>query len=127
MPKANLLSVEPQLFVTDIRKTCNFFTGKLGFSVVFTSGDPPFYGQVRRDHIELNLRHVDTPLLDGNRRDGEALLSASVVVDDVAALFREFEMAGVDFFRQLKKEAWGAVTFIVKDPDGNLLLFAGVS
>jgi hypothetical protein len=25
----------------------------------------------------------------------------------------------------LRKEPWGAETFIVKDPDGNLLLFAG--
>jgi len=25
----------------------------------------------------------------------------------------------------LRKERWGAETFIVKDPDGNLLLFAG--
>ena len=28
-------------------------------------------------------------------------------------------------FQTLRKEPWGAETFIVKDPDGNLLLFAG--
>jgi hypothetical protein len=27
-------------------------------------------------------------------------------------------------FQTLRKEPWGAETFIVKDPDGNLLLFA---
>jgi hypothetical protein len=27
--------------------------------------------------------------------------------------------------RPLKREPWGAHTFIVRDPDGNLLLFAG--
>ena len=25
----------------------------------------------------------------------------------------------------LKQETWGATTFVVKDPDGNLILFAG--
>jgi hypothetical protein len=29
------------------------------------------------------------------------------------------------FFQTLRKEPWGAKTFIVKDPDGNLLLFSG--
>jgi hypothetical protein len=32
---------------------------------------------------------------------------------------------GVTFAQTLRREPWGAKTFIVKDPDGNLLLFAG--
>jgi len=31
----------------------------------------------------------------------------------------------VRFHQELKTEPWGARTFIVKDPDGNLILFAG--
>jgi hypothetical protein len=31
----------------------------------------------------------------------------------------------VTFAQPLQREPWGAKTFIVKDPDGNLLLFAG--
>ena len=56
------------------------------------------------------------------------LLSADMGVDtheEIEELFREFQAAGVTFFQTLRKEAWGAMTFIVKDPDGNLLLFAG--
>jgi hypothetical protein len=41
------------------------------------------------------------------------------------ALFLEFQNAGVTFFQSLKREPWGARDFIVRDPDGNLLLFAG--
>jgi|SRR6266567_2655459 len=36
-----------------------------------------------------------------------------------------FEAAGVAFFQTLRREPWGAKNFIIKDPDGNLLLFAG--
>ncbi len=43
----------------------------------------------------------------------------------IKQLFLEFQAAGVTFFQTLRKEPWGAQTFIVKDPDGNLLLFAG--
>jgi uncharacterized glyoxalase superfamily protein PhnB len=35
--------------------------------------------------------------------------------------------AGVEFHQPLKPEPWGARTFIVRDPDGNLILFAGRS
>ena len=45
--------------------------------------------------------------------------------DEIKQLYLEFQTAGVSFFQTLRKEPWGAKTFIVKDPDGNLLLFAG--
>lgn len=42
--KPVLASAEPQLFVSDIEASCDFFTGKLGFTLVFLYGEPPFYG-----------------------------------------------------------------------------------
>jgi uncharacterized glyoxalase superfamily protein PhnB len=44
---------------------------------------------------------------------------------EIKRLFLDYQAAGVDFFRPLKLESWGAQNFIVRDPDGNLLLFAG--
>jgi catechol 2,3-dioxygenase-like lactoylglutathione lyase family enzyme len=117
-----------QLFVADIEASCDFFTGKLGFSVVFVYGTPPFYAQVRRDSGLLNLRCVDRPVIDPQLRDRESLLAADMGLatsEDIKQLFLEFRAAGVTFFQTLRKEPWGAKTFIVKDPDGNLLLFAG--
>ena len=123
-----LTSVEAELFVADIKASCAFFTGKLGFSVVFTYGEPPFYGQVKRDKAAINLRLVCEPVYVGDIREREELLGASMTVDSAAEikqLFLQYQTAGVDFFRPLKQEPWGARTFIVRDPDGNLLLFAG--
>ena len=117
-----------ELFVADIKASCDFFTRKLGFSVVFVYGEPPFYAQVRRDRGLLNLKHMDRPVIDPQLRDRESLLSADMGLDtheEIEQLFREFQAAGVTFFQTLRKEPWGAQTFIVKDPDGNLLLFAG--
>jgi NAD(P)-dependent dehydrogenase (short-subunit alcohol dehydrogenase family) len=34
------------------------------------------------------------------------------------------QAAGVEFVQPLRSEPWGARTFVVRDPDGNLLLFA---
>jgi len=122
--KPVLGSAEPHLFVSDIKASCDFFTEKLGFSIIFVYGEPPFYAQVARDGARLNLRHVDAPLIDPAMRAREDLLSASINVDDVKPLYLEFQAAGVAFHQTLRKEPWGATTFIVRDPDGNLLLFA---
>ena len=121
-------AIAAQLFVADIKASCGFFTQKLGFSIVFTYGEPPFYAQVKRDRALLNLKCVDYPVIDPALRDRESLLSADMGVDthaEINQLFLEFQAAGITFFQTLRKEPWGAATFIVKDPDGNLLLFAG--
>ena len=117
-----------QLFVSDITASCDFFTQKLGFSIVFVYGEPPFYAQVKRDRGLLNLKCVDYPVIDPQLRDRESLLSADMALEthnEIKQLFLEFQTAGVRFFQTLRKEPWGANTFIVKDPDGSLLLFAG--
>ena len=122
MPR--LTAAEPQLYVRDIAASCAFYSQKLGFSVAFVYGDPPFYGQVVRDGVRLNLRHIDDPVIDSGRRDREQLLTATITFTDSELLYREYQAAGVEFAQALRAEAWGARTFIVRDPDGNLILFA---
>jgi catechol 2,3-dioxygenase-like lactoylglutathione lyase family enzyme len=123
--KPTLLGAEPQLFVADIAVSYAFYTRQLGFSVAFTYGDPPFYGQVFRDGARLNLRHLAKPTIDPQLRVKEDLLSASITLDDARPLFLEYQAAGMTFHQALRTEPWGARTFIVRDPDGNLILFSG--
>jgi catechol 2,3-dioxygenase-like lactoylglutathione lyase family enzyme len=126
--KATIVGVEPQLFVTDIKRSCEFFREKLGFSLVFSYGKPPYYAQVGRDAACLNLRYVERAVIEATVREQEELLSASMTVataDEIKLLFLEFQSAGAAFHQTLKKQPWGARNFVVRDPDGNLLLFAG--
>jgi catechol 2,3-dioxygenase-like lactoylglutathione lyase family enzyme len=126
--KATIVGAEPQLFVTDINRSCDFFCEKLGFTLVFSYGSPPYYAQVCRDAARLNLRFVEQTVIESTVRNREELLSVSMTVataDEIKLLFLEFRSAGVAFHQSLKKQPWGAKNFIVKDPDGNLLLFAG--
>jgi catechol 2,3-dioxygenase-like lactoylglutathione lyase family enzyme len=127
-PRPILNSIEAQLFVADIKSSCDFYTNKLGFAVAFIYGDPPYYGQVFRDNARLNLRLVGEPVFVDGIREREHLLSASITVesaDEVRQLFLSYQAAEVRFSQALKKEPWGARAFIVRDPDGNLILFAG--
>ncbi len=118
----------PCLFVSDIRAACAFFTLKLGFVEDFVHGDPPFYAQVKRDGATLALRRVEGQVFADDIRVREDLLAAILTLDRPEAikhLFRNYQAVGVPFHQPLRKEPWGARTFIVQDPDGNLLLFAG--
>lgn len=129
-PSVALLMTEAQLFVTDFAASCQFFTSKMGFAVAFAYGEPPFYGQVKRDNAILNIRHVDEPVFVGDIREREQLLSASITVNspgELRELFLEYESADVSFHQPLRHEPWGARTFVVRDPDGNLLLFSAPS
>ena len=126
--KATIVNAEPQLLVTDIERSCEFFCEKLGFSVVFSYGKPSYYAQVSRDAARLNLRCVDRPVIESTVRVREELLSVSMTVataNEIKLLFLEFQSTGVTFQQTLKKQPWGAKNFVVKDPDENLLLFAG--
>lgn len=126
--KAIIVGAEPQLLVADIKRSCDFFCEKLGFSLVFSYGNPASYAQVGRDAARLNLRHVEGPVIASMSRDHEELLSVSMTVataGEIKLLFHEFQSAGVTFHQKLEKQPWGASNFVVKDPDGNLLLFAG--
>lgn len=126
--KAVIIAAEPQLFVADIKSSCDFFASKLGFAVGFTYGEPPFFAQVGRDGARINLRCVEQPVIDPELRDREQLLSAALTVataGEITQLFLEFQATGAVFFQTIKREPWGAKNFIVSDIDGNLLLFAG--
>lgn len=121
-----ILAAEPQLFVSDIEAACRFYVDRLGFAIAFRHGEPAFYAQVARGGARLNLRSVKGPVFDAGfrAREGDAL-SATLTLADAEPLFVEYQAAGVAFHQSLRTEPWGARTFIVRDPDGNLIAFAG--
>ena len=105
--------------------SAEFYRDKLGFAIDFLHGHPPFYCSVIRDGACIHLRFVHEPAFTSGLREREGLLSAFLAVDNVKGLFAEYKAAGVGFVQMLKKEPWGGSAFIVHDPDGNWILFAG--
>lgn len=123
---SQLLLAKPCLMVSDVRAACSFYEEKLGFGIAFLYGEPPFYAEILRDGVQLSIRHIDGEdrLPVPERRRKEELLSATILVDGVKPLFQAYLEAGVPFFQKLRTEPWGRSSFIVEDPDGNLLAFS---
>lgn len=115
-----------QVFVTDFAASLAFYRDTLGFDVVFTYGEPPFYGEVARGNAAFNLRHVDETPFVADRRDTEQSLSVAIATTDAKTLFLMYQEAGVDFQERLRTKPWGADEFVVRDPDGNLILFGSL-
>lgn len=116
----------PVVFVSNVEAMADYFRDKLGFQVDFLHGQPAFYGSVSRGGARLHLRFVHAPVITAEVRGREKdLLSAYLEVEHIKSLFAEYQAAGVEFAQSLKKEPWGASSFIVLDLDGNWIYFSG--
>jgi catechol 2,3-dioxygenase-like lactoylglutathione lyase family enzyme len=113
----------PVLFVRDVAAAAAFYEGKLGFDIDFLHGKPPFYGSVSRDRARLHLRFVhQTNFTELAGREGSLIL-AMIEVENVKALFQEYEARRVDFVQRLVRQPWGGLEFHVRDLDGNVISF----
>src|SRR5215207_2451478 len=100
---AVIIASEPQLFVSDVEAASAFYVGKLGFKVVLSYGQPPFWAQVARDGGCLNLRSVELPVFDSGFRSREPdAVSATLTLDEAEPLFLEYQKAGVAFRQTLR-------------------------
>jgi uncharacterized glyoxalase superfamily protein PhnB len=124
-PMVRLARAVPVVFAADVRRSAAFYRDALGFSIVFLHGEPPFYGSVSRDGACLHLKFVHEPVLVAGAQDRDGLITAFIEVEHVKALYAEYVDKGVTFRQALQKQAWGGHDFIVRDPDGNFLCFAG--
>jgi catechol 2,3-dioxygenase-like lactoylglutathione lyase family enzyme len=122
--RPELVRAQPQIQVTDMARAVAFYRDRLGFSVAYLYGEPPYYGLVVRDGVGLNLRHVDTLAFDPATCHRETILAATIVVRQAKALFLAYKEAGLEFHQAYREQPWNAHDFVVADPDGNLIHFA---
>jgi uncharacterized glyoxalase superfamily protein PhnB len=120
-------SAVPVFFVRDVARAAAFYRETLGFAVDFLYGAPPFYGSVSRGDARLHLRCVHEPNFAALAAREDALILATIEVDDLKALFDEFAGRGADLPQKVTTQAWGGTDFHARDPDGNVISFVQFS
>ncbi len=118
---AKLINIVPQFLVLDLQAACSFYVEKLGFRVAFTYGD--FYAGVERDGIMIHLKLSDTPDPSRQAKQREDHLDVYITVEDVTALYAEYQSRGVRFAQPLEAKPWGMREFVVWDNSGFILHF----
>lgn len=121
-----LLQAKPCLWVGDVGRSLVFFEDQLEFSVDFAYGEPPFYAEVEKDGVRFAIRLVDPELVDmgHDERRRDDVYNAFVMVELAKPLFQRYVTNDVPFYQKLRTEPWGSRSFIIEDPDGNLIGFA---
>jgi uncharacterized glyoxalase superfamily protein PhnB len=107
--------INPILCVSDVTDAVAYYTTRLGFSHGFLWGDPPTFGSVTRDGLDVMF------CLNGQGQQG---MWFSIWVDDVDALYLEFADSGADVRQPPIDLPWGVREMNVADPDGHRIRFS---
>jgi uncharacterized glyoxalase superfamily protein PhnB len=108
----------PVLAVDNLTESIEYYREKLGFTVDFTWGDPPYYAVAKRgDAVSIHL---------SEREDTSAPIPPAYVyvfVSGVDALYEEYESKGVEIFQPPQDMDYGMREFDVHDLSGHFLTF----
>jgi uncharacterized glyoxalase superfamily protein PhnB len=106
----------PVLNVASVSAAIGYYVDKLGFDKQWDWGDPPTFGCVRRDEVEIFL----------SQEGADAGTTAvSIFVQDVDALHEDYKRRGAIIRRPPTDMPWGVRRMDVQDPDGNQLGMTG--
>ena len=115
---AELTDVRFTLAVPDLAKSTDYYTSVLGLRIDF---EAPGWSFLSRGRFRVMLGECTdaTPLADL----GDHSWYGYVTVSDAAALFAEYQRAGVEFTQQLSDKPWGMREFGIRTIDGHRLMF----
>ena len=105
---ANLSRIAPELPVSSLKESIDYYEQKLGFQLVTQLSD---YAIVERDNVAIHL------FQDGARK--HTPVGVHIFTPDLEALHAEFEQRGAHLSQKILHKPWGNRDFRVKDVFGN--------
>ena len=112
--------MSPQLVVTDLERSIEFYTKKLGFDLDFRFED--FYSGITKDGYSIHLKAGNPTMEERKSRKSNQDLDIVFSVDNIEHLSEEFSAKFVEFIQPLRNMPYGK-EFYVADPDGYILGF----
>lgn len=126
----NFNKLIPELSVTDINKTREFYVDILGFKICYERPEDKFIF-VEKDGNQIMLEQIN-----GNWNVGKMEypfgrgINFEMTISDVDAVYERIEKAGIKLFRKMEVKDYECgdeivhqKQFLVQDPDGYLLRF----
>ncbi len=110
---SELQRIAPELPVSDLRSSLDYYEAKLGFRTVMEmpGGD---YAVVERDNVAIHLFRTGKGSTPG---------SIHIFTDGLDDLQKEFEGRGAHIHQRIVRKPWGNRDFRVIDDSGNELKF----
>lgn len=112
--------MSPQLQVSNLEHSIEFYTKKLGFELEFRYED--FYAGVIKDGWSVHLKCGETSLGERKTKREQQNLDIVFAVTEVGVLYEEMQNKAVEITQPLCERPYGT-EFYIADPDGNILAF----
>jgi uncharacterized glyoxalase superfamily protein PhnB len=127
MSKAKITASAPVLLVRDVLKSSDYFRDKLGFTEINLYNEPPNFCIARRDGITVMLSQAaaDAKLIP-HWQIVEKMWDIYFWVDDVEAIYAEFQASGAIIDYSLYTTPWGTREFGIQDLDNHDIAFGQV-
>ena len=113
------MRMNPGIITARLQETKAFYTGKLGFMVVFEN---EFYLLLQtpggNDQISFLLPNHPTQQRVFQMAFGGSGVYLTLEVEDVDAAYQRIQSLGVPIEVAIRNEAWGDRHFAIKDPNG---------
>lgn len=106
------------LSVKEVSESVEFYCFKLGFELLDSYGNPPYYAEVKGGNAQSLM------LLD-QRTAGSPTghVSLAFYSEDIDALYQAFLDQDVSIKESLENKAYGMREFQIEDPNGYLIVF----
>ncbi len=122
-----LRSVAPIFLVGDIAATIPWYVERLGFHAYPFPKSPPYaFCILGKDSVEIMLQQLagyEKPRLYEQRNGG--VWNAYLRIQGVRELFNTLSgMSDVEMIEPLRRQPYGDTEFVVRDPNGYVLVFS---
>ena len=120
MTKFTVKKMSPQLIVSDLERSIDFYTKNLGFELDFRYED--FYSGIIKDGYSVHLKSGKPSIEERNNRRKNEDLDITFSVDRIEELYEEIVKSSVDIIQPLRTAPYGK-EFYLADPDGYIIAF----
>jgi len=103
------LQATPQLSVSDVRATQEYYREVLGFSISWLWLND--FGAVGNGDTQIYFAREDGPIPS---------MTCCADVDDVDAVYKTYRASGAKIVAELETRPWGMREFTIEDPNGHL-------
>ena len=106
------------LAVNDLQKSADYYVNKLGFQRLWEDGEWQF---LSRDNIRIMLGECQNER--SAHENGDHSYFAYMEVQNINALYKEFQERNVEQLNSIEDKPWGQREFSLKTIDGHRLTF----
>jgi predicted enzyme related to lactoylglutathione lyase len=117
-------SMSPQLLVSDLSRSVNFYTSKLGFEISFRYSD--FYVGIVKDGFSIHLKSGTPATDERNIKGTDEKVDLLFSVEDIDNLYKDILNKSVEVIQPLREMPYGR-EFYINDPDRNTIAFIEAS